>query len=63
MKRLFNDKVSPYLTLPDGTTVTKGGSLLVLNEEILRHPDIQRRLEDPKGGIRIEDEPRPTGVA
>ena len=55
MKRLFNDTVSPYFTLPDGVTVTKGGSTVVLNEDILTMPEVTTAVKERK--IRIEDTP------
>ncbi len=59
MKRIFNDKISPYLTLPNGVTVTLGGSMVVLNEDILEDPKIKKFQEQKK--IRIEEESESTG--
>lgn len=59
MKRLYNDKVHPYLILP-GTrlTVTIGGSTVILNDDILKHPDIKKLKKLKK--IRIEQGPEPS---
>lgn len=59
MKRIFNDEISPYLTLPNGVTVTLGGSMVVLNEDILEDPKIKKFQEQKK--IRIEEESESTG--
>jgi hypothetical protein len=57
MKRIYNDKIKPYLTLPDGVTITWRGSTLVLNEEILESPKVKELLKDQQ--IRIEEQPEP----
>ena len=56
MKRIFNDKVSPYVTLPAGETITVGGSMVVLNEGILESPEVKELIN--KKLIRIEEEPK-----
>ena len=58
MKRIFNDKVHPYITLPGGETITCGGSTPVLNESILESPEIQKLIKEKQ--IRIEEEPEPS---
>lgn len=60
MKRIHNDKIKPYLTLPNGVTITCGGSTLVMNEEILKSPKVREWLEDKQKPIRIVDEPEPS---
>jgi len=60
MKRIHNDKIRPYLTLPNGVTITCGGSTLVMNEEILESPEVMKWLADEEEPIRIVDEPGPS---
>jgi hypothetical protein len=56
-KRIFNVNVYPYFTLPNGITITPGGSMDVLNEDLLDSPIVKRAVEEE--GIRIEDVPQP----
>ena len=58
MKRIVNLKVSPYFTLPRGETITLGGSMVVLNEDILESAEVKKAAE--KQLIIIEDEPEPS---
>ena len=57
MKKMINLKIEPYFTLPNGMTITVGGEIDVINEDILRFPEVIAALE--KGEIRIEDETGP----
>jgi hypothetical protein len=59
MKRIFNDKVSPYVTLPGGETITCGGSMPVLNDSILESPKIKEMIENRT--LRIEEDPASSG--
>ena len=58
MKKIVNLKVSPYFTLPRGETITLGGSMVVLNEDILESSEVKKAADE--GLIRIEDEPEPS---
>jgi hypothetical protein len=58
LKRIFNENYHPYFTLPNGMTITVGGSSDVLNEAILESPIVKEACA--KGQIRIEDVPEPS---
>ena len=53
--RIYNKKVHPYLTLPNGVTITMGGFSDVLNEDFLESPTVKRALEN--GDIEIDPDP------
>lgn len=57
MKKIINLKVSPYFTLPRGETITLGGSMVVLNEDVLDYPEVMKAEKD--GLIKIEEETGP----
>lgn len=59
MKRIVNLKVKPYFILPRGETITLGGSMVVLNEDILESSEIKKAADE--GLIRIEDETESSG--
>ena len=54
MKRIINDKIKPYLALPNGVTITIGGSSGILNDAILEMPEIKKLAQEKK--IRIVEE-------
>jgi hypothetical protein len=70
MKRIFNDadltklspeqvkKVHSYFTLPNGVTITHGGFMDVLNEDILELPKVKDAIKERL--LRIEEVPEPS---
>jgi hypothetical protein len=52
MKKIVNLKVSPYFTLRRGETITLGGSMVVLNDDILDSSEVKKAVDE--GLIRID---------
>ena len=57
MKKMINLKIEPYFRLSNGMTLTIGADMDLLNDDILKFPEVIKALE--KGEIRIEDETAP----
>jgi len=45
MKKIINLKVEPYFILPRGETITLGGDMLVLNDDILNCDEVIKAVK------------------